>query len=558
MSGFFSINDIRVVISIDFGTTFSGFTYANVFDNEKNVQNDDMNFDYYTYNLWDGTAYGKFKTNTVLRYDNEFKEVLAWGALGLAKNPGWRRGKNTSNPVELFKLSLGNLAEDLKPELPPGLHLQKEQRHIRAITDYLQKIDINFSENIRLILTVPAEYSYQAKKVMRECAFEAKLITKIDSDRLQFTTEPEAAAIYCITKRSLRDNFLNDSETTFLIVDCGGGTVDLTTRKLLSNCELGEVTERAGDFCGSTFVDKEFLKFLGKIVGESAIKLLREKHYGEMQYMVQEFCNNIKIPYTGDDNFTYDFDLDRICQVLKQYVIGEAKTSLEEKEWIIEIDNKDVKEMFDPIVERIIRLIQVQLENSRTCSALFMVGGFSESKYLQNRVKNEFKDKVAHILIPPEPTAAIVRGAVIYGLRMNPSFCNIQDPSIKPIIKNRVLKYTYGVEVGIISRFSTLAKRGTTTEVNQKFDGTFIPLFPYQSAIKFKIYITQKHEVERCHEEGVEFLGELLVDLPDIDLGLNRKVKFSLCFGEEEIKASAINSVNGQNYHTVFNLDTES
>ena len=44
-----------------------------------------------------------------------------------------------------------------------------------------------------------------------------------------------------------------------MIVDCGGGTVDLTTRKLLEDDQLGEVTERAGDFCGSTFIDKEFI-----------------------------------------------------------------------------------------------------------------------------------------------------------------------------------------------------------------------------------------------------------------------------------------------------------
>ena len=53
----------------------------------------------------------------------------------------------------------------------------------------------------------------------------------------------------------------------FMIVDCGGGTVDLTTRKLLINDQLGEITERAGDFCGSTFIDVEFIKYLRKIIG---------------------------------------------------------------------------------------------------------------------------------------------------------------------------------------------------------------------------------------------------------------------------------------------------
>ena len=33
-----------------------------------------------------------------------------------------------------------------------------------------------------------------------------------------------------------------------MIVDCGGGTVDLTTRKLINENQLDEITERIGDF----------------------------------------------------------------------------------------------------------------------------------------------------------------------------------------------------------------------------------------------------------------------------------------------------------------------
>ena len=86
----------------------------------------------------------------------------------------------------------------------------------------------------------------------------------------------EAAAIYCM-ERSLKEHNLKTPGTTFMIVDCGGGTVDLTTRKLLDDKQLGEVTERAGDFCGSTFIDKEFINALCKILGESAINSLKEK-----------------------------------------------------------------------------------------------------------------------------------------------------------------------------------------------------------------------------------------------------------------------------------------
>ena len=65
---------------------------------------------------------------------------------------------------------------------------------------------------------------------------------------------------------------------SFLIVDCGGGTVDLTVRILKENNKLTEVTERTGDFCGGSYVDKEFLKYLEKQIGSSAMRTLEEKH----------------------------------------------------------------------------------------------------------------------------------------------------------------------------------------------------------------------------------------------------------------------------------------
>src|SRR6266496_6111393 len=124
-----------------------------------------------------------------------------------------------------------------------------------------------------------------------------------------------------------------------MIVDCGGGTVDLTTRKLLEHNQLSEVTERAGDFCGSTFIDKEFIELLKREVGNSAIDLFSYKHYGHLQYLVQDFCQNVKLPFTGNDpDFKYEMDLEEIAPALVQYVTGSKKDLMELKEWIIVLD----------------------------------------------------------------------------------------------------------------------------------------------------------------------------------------------------------------------------
>ncbi|CAB4491838.1 unnamed protein product [Rhizophagus irregularis] len=134
-------------------------------------------------------------------------------------------------PVELFKLYLGNCLEKYRPKLPVD--------YKKAISDYLCEIGkvikdtilinwtgIDFMENVLLILPVPAEYSELDKAIMRECAFNAGLINNRFSRKLQFTTEPEAAAVYC-TNNILKQHNLIVTGTTFMIVDCGGGTLEM-------------------------------------------------------------------------------------------------------------------------------------------------------------------------------------------------------------------------------------------------------------------------------------------------------------------------------------------
>ena len=53
--------------------------------------------------------------------------------------------------------------------------------------------------------------------------------------------------------------------------------MDLTVRKLLSADRIGETTERSGDFCGGTYVDYEFIKYIKSRVGESAMDLIDDR-----------------------------------------------------------------------------------------------------------------------------------------------------------------------------------------------------------------------------------------------------------------------------------------
>ncbi|PKC69846.1 hypothetical protein RhiirA1_117194 [Rhizophagus irregularis] len=361
-----------------------------------------------------------------------------------------------------------------------------------------------------------------------------------------------------------------------MIVDFGGGTVDLTTRKLINYEELGEITERAGDFCGSTFIDTEFIKYLRGILGDEPINLLRNNNYGQMQYLIQQFCDFGKIPFTGDDpEFIYELDIRDTVPILKQYITNEEiRETLEDDEWIIEIDSKTMESIFEPVIQKILCLIKNQLNNTQeTCSAMFLAGGFSESKYLQKRIKERFQDQVKIISVPAQPMAAIARGAVIYGLSIKSN--DLDDinnlNNTKRVVLSRVLKYTYGIKTatkwekedpihrktkdGFIEIFQCLARRGTKMDINQEITRSRVPIYPDQTEMIHYLYYTKEYDGEYCDDPGMKLLGKLYIDLPGS--GLDRPVLFGMTFGQMEITATSKNELTGKFYKTTFkfNLD---
>ncbi|CAG8738605.1 10066_t:CDS:2 [Rhizophagus irregularis] len=540
------VKHIKIVVGLDFGTNYSGFSYCHV----ANKQNIISNY------VWPGFGVaGVYKTNTVLQYDNEYNNVLCWGAEALRVRPKRKNRKQNSQPVELFKLHLGYLPDNLKPKLPIN--------YKKAITDYLREIGkwhgIKYSKNVLLVLTIPAEYSEIEKAIMRECVFEAALIKNMDSEKLQFTTESEAAALYYI--QVIFHSYLLEA---FMFVDCGEYTTDLTTHKLVRNDPLyiDKATVHIRDFCGSRLINEEFIKFLCERLGTCAIDLLKENNYSHLQYMIQVFRERIMEPFTGDNmEFQNVLDIDEVSPNLPQYVSEETREIMKENEWLIDIKYNDIKKMFDPVVDRIIRLIYIQLSNNKeNCSTIFLTGNFCENKYLQNRIKEEFSHHVNNISVPDYPEAAVARGGVIYGLSIISTILDdVEFDILKPAISPRVLKYTYGIKYnwkgsedpthgGKNCRFKTLVKRGTEITFDQTFSFNFKP--ESKTSESFAIYYTQKYNIEYCDEPGMTLLGKLNIDLPDVHLD-NRRIDFGLTFGQYEIIASTRNE-NRQKHEITF------
>ncbi|CAG8475320.1 4773_t:CDS:2, partial [Racocetra fulgida] len=503
------------------------------------------------------------KTNTVLLYDGTCTEVLKWGEPALVHEPKKNRNniRELGSPLppqqhvaERFKLYLDDNAIE-RLSLPPNLDYKK------AISDYLRKMKgvstykLNESIESHLEFTTERNYLYFV-------LFLHLLLNEVHllNSRYSITTA-EAAALHCLS-------VIEEHELTVGVVDCGGGTVDLTMRTIQPGKKLKEETERSGDLCGSTYVDQEFIDFMGRIVGFTALQRLKSYAYGDLQKLVHRFfCETVKLPFNGDrEKFeSIELDLERQCPSLIKYITGSERTNLENNEWIIELEYDTVKQMFDPVVNKIIKLINNQLLDlraQRKCKAMFLVGGFSESSYLRKRVREKFEGRVPIIASPRAPIAAIVKGAVKYGLDMG-------------LVESRVLKWTYGVEVKAdfdirndppklrtddnkIWKFDLLVGRGTRVSVNQSFRKDYKPLNADQKMAVFQVYITKETRPKYIKDAGMRILGTLKIALSKaLSLGRDRPVEFELTFGTMEIKASARNKITGETYRTTFELDVK-
>ncbi|KAJ9584733.1 hypothetical protein L9F63_020938, partial [Diploptera punctata] len=154
-------------------------------------------------------------------------------------------------------------------------------------------------QDVRWVVTVPAIWKQPAKQFMREAAYQAGLCEPQRPEGLLIALEPEAASICC---RKLRLNQLvperfpengetkmkrvsnstlslplehtgnklvleeSTEGTRYMVVDCGGGTVDITVHEL-SECHgtLRELHKATGGPWGSMGVDFEFEKLLDEV-----------------------------------------------------------------------------------------------------------------------------------------------------------------------------------------------------------------------------------------------------------------------------------------------------
>ena len=224
------------------------------------------------------------------------------------------------------------------------------------------------------------------------------------------------------------------------------------------------------------------------------------------------------------------------------------------------IEGDIFKQLFKPCCEKIVDHIKQLLKNQelKDTNTFLLVGGFSESVMLQDSLQKALPGK--KVIIPDEAGLAVVKGAVIFGHR--------------PVaITSRVAKYTYGinisppfdpsvhpadkkVEVGSMDRcrdvFKIYIQEGETVRVGEAKSGKHITIKPGQREMLLKIFASPNRNPKFVDEEDCEYLGRVIVNLPDCEEKI--RVEVDMMFGETELTVVAQELYTHTKYKAYFDF----
>ncbi|KAK6168423.1 hypothetical protein SNE40_020960 [Patella caerulea] len=553
--------EYQIVAAIDFGTTFSGYAYS--FASNKETIHVNKNW-----GQTQGFLLHKTPTCLLLKPDGQF-EAFGFEAVSRYNDLPEEEACNYYY-FDRFKMKLYDNKE-LNADITITDANGKSQLAVDVFANSLNFIKKHLlravgahlgcdphPDAVRWVLTVPAIWDENAKQFMREAAHKGGLIDKPNSDQLVIALEPEAASLHCRNLPST--NFLGYKETNldkptfepgakYLVVDAGGGTIDVVAHKIRKDERIKELFRATGGAWGGTVIDRQFVQLLNRIFGEEFINTFRQDYPKDYVELMQDF----EIKKRGDSesvrvSLPYNFcNFKHNGVSVQQAIKNHASTNDNNVKFSsgkLVLTNSVVNELFSDALQQINDHVAHLLEKPKMkeVKSLFLVGGFAECVRLQNSLKSKFGDRVT-VLIPEEASLTVVKGAVAFG----------HDPSS---ICQRICRYTYGVgsylpfeeghredlkveSDGVILCKNILqpwAEAGETIGFKEIWRETYTPIITNQKGIIFEFYRSQKRKVQYTDEDGVEKCGCLVVNMPDLTGDKERAVDLEVTFGGTEIK----------------------
>ena len=433
--------------------------------------------------------------------------------------------------------------------------------------------------------------------------------TESNPDKLTLALEPEAAAVYCQTMNEqavpehchITGPFQSNR---YLVIDIGGGTVDITAHRHEQQHGIEVIAEPIGNDCGGMKVNKEFAKLLHKIVNDDSfcryltngdpgivatrkaiINSLLNKDFDTAKVTFgSKACGLGVNPQQDEDNEMYIQLPNEFVSFYGIKAIENGVKALKDKrveldENVLYIKPSLACELFKPAIDGILDCSAKVLDRLKgDIDTIYLVGGFGGCKYVYEKIfslnKEKFKDYNIRIIVPKDHSLAVAMGAVKY--RLNPD-----------IIHSRVMDATYGTDIcppfvpgrhdfkycigrdshGILRRRDVLlhyVDKGEVLSSDEIVTAELSPLSDNATKMKIDLYSTFDSDVEYIKDENktpiasIRKIGHIEIDMPNDSLPREKRiVEMTMDFSHTEIQVRARYTVTGTEVKTTIDFLTD-
>ncbi|XP_071148616.1 heat shock 70 kDa protein 12A-like [Mytilus edulis] len=402
-------------------------------------------------------------------------------------------------------------------------------------------------EDVHWVLTVPAIWSEDARQFMIEAAKKAG----IDGERLSLTLEPEAAAFCCKSDETQRrasrpvgniGSF--DTGARFLVVDLGGGTVDITSNEILDSGQLKEIHSASGGPWGGNTINSKIWKLLRGIFGDKTVSKFIAEHRND--YL--ELARTVELKkrtVTSDGKMRLEIPRSLIIETQKSNpdtIAEEYKDKVKLIKSMLIFSPDVVLQIFKDGIDKIIMYVQELLDQPETkgVSTILLVGGYASCDLLKDAMKTKFDNLT--VICPLDPDLAVLKGAVIMGHMDTP-------------ILGRIAKCHYGIAVFPCSastkeEFHTIIRKGQPIQVNEIVTGYNFPITFNKEEAVIQMYASDEERPPKViSQDNCSKIGHIRIKLPRSRR--EARLKIGISTSETEFKVVARDEYTGKCFEGV-------
>ncbi|XP_052089704.1 heat shock 70 kDa protein 12A-like [Mytilus californianus] len=538
------------VAAIDFGTTFSGCAFSTVQDFVTNplkittIELDDENVVSYktpTVLLLDPEGrFHSFGSKAADHYVNlaEKEEACKWYFFDRFKMQLYK--KELTHNMEIEEMG----GKKMKAMFVFAFCIE----YIKdMVLDRLSKaIDSLDEDDVHWVVTVPAIWNDPARQFMIEASAKAG----IGKDNLTLALEPEGAAICC--KYIAMDKMKSGDETElkafdensrFMVVDLGGGTIDITVSEVLPTGQLREIYNATGGPWGGNYINDQIIKTLIEVIGWSVMRMLKSDDFDDYLQLlrnVEEKKRSVK--YDSELSLTITKDLQKKIEIPDTY-----KKDVRKEKKRIKLSSSLMKKIFSSSVDSMMKHVDRLLEKDETTlvSTILLVGGYAACDFVQRAFREKFEEKY-RIIFPLKPDMIVLIGAVITG-------------HLVEAIVGRMAKYHYGLGLSteavsgrVLSigksngekKFFSLIKKGQTINVGDVVTEYKVVLTATSQWANLEVYTTEEDEPKTVIDENhFTKVGCINVKLPQFKQ--ESTLALTISYAETEFKVVATDESTG-------------